>query len=386
MTDLYIRYPGAVTNIPAGAFPLRAPDGSASAPSYSFTNGTNYGMYFATNSLRFATAGTLALSIDNTQNALFAANLAVTGTTTLATALTGVVHAVSGVLSASSVVNADVSASAAIAFSKLAALTSANILVGSVGNVATAVAVTGDVLIDNAGVTSINTGVIVNADVNASAAIAYSKLNLAASIATGDLASGLVVPSNKGGTGVANNASSTLTISGAFGTTLTVSNTTALTLPTNGTVVSTQATGSSVALNVGNNWGSSNTCIRRFTNSVVSGSDITYADSATLGMSCTITQAGVYSITYTDERVNDTTKIGISLNSAQLTTSIESITTANRLIMTRVNATVAGVTQVNCSWTGRLAVNDVIRAHGDGAGGYSTTASIQFVINQLFRL
>ena len=41
-----------------------------------------------------------------------------------------------------------------------------------------------------------------------------------------------------GGTGVANNAASTLTISGAYGTTLTVSGTTALTLPTSGYVIS----------------------------------------------------------------------------------------------------------------------------------------------------
>jgi len=39
-----------------------------------------------------------------------------------------------------------------------------------------------------------------------------------------------------GGTGVANNAASTLTVSGAFGTTLTVGATTALTLPASGTV------------------------------------------------------------------------------------------------------------------------------------------------------
>lgn len=45
-----------------------------------------------------------------------------------------------------------------------------------------------------------------------------------------------IVPPNLGGTGIANNASSTLTISGSFGTTLTVSGTTALTLPTSGTV------------------------------------------------------------------------------------------------------------------------------------------------------
>ncbi len=77
---------------------------------------------------------------------------------------------------ATSIVNADISASAAIAYSKLAALTSANILVGSAGNVATSVAVTGDVTISNAGVTAIGSGVIVNADINASAAIDGSKL------------------------------------------------------------------------------------------------------------------------------------------------------------------------------------------------------------------
>jgi hypothetical protein len=52
-------------------------------------------------------------------------------------------------------VNADVDAAAAIAFSKLAALDSANLLVGNGSNVATKVAVTGDVTISNAGVTAI---------------------------------------------------------------------------------------------------------------------------------------------------------------------------------------------------------------------------------------
>lgn len=75
------------------------------------------------------------------------------------------------------IVNADVNASAAIDFAKLAALSSGNILVGSVGNVATSVAVTGDVTISNAGVTAIASGVIVNADVNASAAIDGTKIS-----------------------------------------------------------------------------------------------------------------------------------------------------------------------------------------------------------------
>lgn len=45
-----------------------------------------------------------------------------------------------------------------------------------------------------------------------------------------------------GGTGVANNAASTLTISGAFATTLTVTGVTGITLPTSGTLLSTTST------------------------------------------------------------------------------------------------------------------------------------------------
>lgn len=75
-----------------------------------------------------------------------------------------------------SIVNADISNSAAIAFSKLAALTSGNIIVGSAGNVPTSVAVTGDVTLSSAGVTAIAAGAVVNSDINAAAGISFSKL------------------------------------------------------------------------------------------------------------------------------------------------------------------------------------------------------------------
>jgi hypothetical protein len=75
------------------------------------------------------------------------------------------------------IVNADINASAAIDYSKLAALTSGNIVLGSSSNIATSTAVTGDVTISNTGVTAISSGVIVNADINASAAIADTKLD-----------------------------------------------------------------------------------------------------------------------------------------------------------------------------------------------------------------
>lgn len=104
------------------------------------------------------------------------------------TAFSGVVKATAGVLSAATIVNADVSASAAIAYTKLA-------LSASIVNadIATGAAIAYSKL-------NLATS-IVNADVSASAAIAYSKLSLAGSIATADLASGLLVPIGKGGTG-----------------------------------------------------------------------------------------------------------------------------------------------------------------------------------------
>ena len=85
------------------------------------------------------------------------------------------------------IVNADINASAAIAFSKLAALTSAQILVGNGSNVATAVAVTGDIAITNAGVTSITAGAIVDADISNSAAITGSKIATGTTSAVGVL-------------------------------------------------------------------------------------------------------------------------------------------------------------------------------------------------------
>ena len=72
-------------------------------------------------------------------------------------------------------------------------LASAKILVGNSGGLAAAVDMSGDATITNAGVVAIGSGVIVNADVSGSAAIAYSKLNLATSIAVTDFAETVMV-------------------------------------------------------------------------------------------------------------------------------------------------------------------------------------------------
>jgi hypothetical protein len=75
-----------------------------------------------------------------------------------------------------SIVNADIAANAAIEYSKLATLSNGNIIIGNGSGVATSTAMSGDVTINGSGVTSISSGVIVDADVNATAAIAFSKL------------------------------------------------------------------------------------------------------------------------------------------------------------------------------------------------------------------
>jgi hypothetical protein len=83
-----------------------------------------------------------------------------------------------GTPSALSVINASVAADAAIAYSKLAQLTTNHILAG-VGNVPTVCSVAGDVTMTATGTTAtfaIASNSIVNDDINSAAAIAWSKL------------------------------------------------------------------------------------------------------------------------------------------------------------------------------------------------------------------
>lgn len=74
------------------------------------------------------------------------------------------------------ITNAKVNAAAAIAWSKMAALTDTHLLVGNGSNVATDVAMSGDATLANTGALTIANSAINNAKVSASAAIAWSKL------------------------------------------------------------------------------------------------------------------------------------------------------------------------------------------------------------------
>ena len=84
----------------------------------------------------------------------------------------------SGKILDGTIVNADVNASAAIALSKLANATAGQVLLGTTTTgVVTATTISGDVTVTGAGVTAISSGVIVDADINASAAIDKTKIS-----------------------------------------------------------------------------------------------------------------------------------------------------------------------------------------------------------------
>lgn len=76
-------------------------------------------------------------------------------------------------------------------------LADGKIWIGNASNQAIANTLTGDVTVTDAGVTSISSGSITNAKVNASAAIAYSKLNLSGSIVNSDIFSSAAIAVSK---------------------------------------------------------------------------------------------------------------------------------------------------------------------------------------------
>lgn len=136
---------------------------------------------------------------------------------------------------------------------------------------------------------------------------------------------------------------------------------------------------STVRLHTANGFGSTNTVIRRFTTTVTNtGTDITYADSATNGATFTINTTGRYAIGFTDSS-GSATDFGISLNSSQLTTGISGITDADRLSMvTTGGANYRGF----CGSTLTLTAGDVIRAHTSGTSG-GIANNTQFTITRI---
>ncbi len=293
----------------------------------------------------------------------------------------------------SAITNAKVSATAAIAFSKLATLTSAHILVGNGSNVATDVAMSGAISITNAGVTSLI------ATTN-STLTTLTALSLPGSQVTGNISgnaanvTGTVAIGN-GGTGqtTANagfNALSPMTTAGDI---IYENNTpVAARLPigSNGQILTVSSglpswqTSANVFVaseswitdsdTAPNSYGTTNTFVRRFlTTTVNTGSDITYTNDASLGSYWTVNSSGNYSISYVDVFTGDA-YMAIVRNGTQGSTGIQSITTATEAVS--ITSSGAGNDFHSTSVTLALTSGDVIWMQTSGAA-VSGTASLR---------
>lgn len=136
-----------------------------------------------------------------------------------------------------------------------------------------------------------------------------------------------------------------------------------------------------VSVHTGNGHGSGSTCIRRFTTTLTNtGAAITYADSASLGATFTINQPGYYEVFYIDALSSGLAYHGISVNSAELTTAVVSITAATRFGITSSPAAGTGgaVTRVL-----KLAAGDVVRPHTAGTQDNTNAALSAFSIRRI---
>lgn len=119
-----------------------------------------------------------------------------------------------------------------------------------------------------------------------------------------------------------------------------------------------------VTVHTGNGYGSTNTRIRRFTTTLTAvGTAITYADSASLGGSFTINEAGLYEIYFSDDGSFTGGVLGASINTTQPSTNIDSLTNiSERVFLTNHPAANKAM---NSTRIMKLAINDVVRAHND---------------------
>ena len=126
-----------------------------------------------------------------------------------------------------------------------------------------------------------------------------------------------------------------------------------------------------IRLHTSNGFGSSSTKIRRYTTVVenIGANLITYADSASLGSTFTILKDGIYSISISDTGTADN-YAGVSLNSSELTTNLQSITASDRLCLQYESVSTASAC---AAWEGKLSAGDVIRPHTAGGDSWSTT-------------
>lgn len=144
----------------------------------------------------------------------------------------------------------------------------------------------------------------------------------------------------------------------------------------NNTVYAIQTLDCNIRFDTHAGYGSTDTKIPFFTNknTDTSSGQVTIVNNSTNGLRLTIATAGIYCVSYWFTFGNSNNG-GISLNSNQLTTNISTITASNRV---GIATTPAADLNACVTWTGRLAVNDVIRPHTDGAAGGGTAARSGF--------
>jgi len=129
----------------------------------------------------------------------------------------------------------------------------------------------------------------------------------------------------------------------------------------------------------GNGSGSTNTFIRRFTTTNENtSSDVTYADSATLGATFTILRTGLYNVLYTDYNIATSLGFGLTKNSTSPTLAITNA--ANDAFRIVYSQGIANNTRL-MSFCFRAVATDVIRPHCDlvptGTAAFGTTFIIQ---------
>jgi hypothetical protein len=127
---------------------------------------------------------------------------------------------------------------------------------------------------------------------------------------------------------------------------------------------------SEVYVSNGNAHGSTNNKIRRFTTvNNNTGTAITYADSGTDGASFTINEEGLYAAYYGDTHDSGLQYHGITLNSTNLTTAINSLAHPEALCICTCSTAAAPATT---GFVKRLRPGDVVRPHTGGNHANST--------------
>ncbi len=211
------------------------------------------------------------------------------------------------VVSPDSIVNADINSAAAIAYSKLAALTSGNILVGSAGNVATSVTMSGDATIIASGALTIANSAITNAKVSASAAIDFAKL---AALASGNI---LVGSAGNVATSVVMSGDATIVASGA----ITIGN-----LAVSAAKLAADAVTTAKILN-------SNVTLAKLASGITPSHIIKYADQET-----TVGGAAAEAFTVTGAAATDLAFVQIVDNGTSNVTVLQAVVTLNTLTVT----------------------------------------------------